>query len=152
MTTADFLQPVTVGMTAQFITARAAARHMIEQGSGVLPALNSGSAHGSPVMGGTGPADAAIDTYLRNLAAELGIWATAIPDTCPRTSWPPSTPGWALDDAGFAGLLANLDQMRLLRRSPRLTQIIDLATFLASDRAGGITGTFVNATGMPLHS
>lgn len=33
MTAADFLRPITTGVTAHFITARAAARQMIEQGS-----------------------------------------------------------------------------------------------------------------------
>src|SRR5262245_29023051 len=55
MTTADFLRPITTGITANFISARAAARHMIERGSGVILALDSGSAHGSPMLGGTGP-------------------------------------------------------------------------------------------------
>jgi NAD(P)-dependent dehydrogenase (short-subunit alcohol dehydrogenase family) len=72
MTTADFTSPITTGITTTFITARAAARHMIGQGSGVILALDSGSAVGSPMMGGTGPADAATDTFVRNLAAEVG--------------------------------------------------------------------------------
>ena len=55
MTVADFTRAVTTGLTANFITARAAARHMVEQGSGVILALNSGSAHSSPRMGSTGP-------------------------------------------------------------------------------------------------
>lgn len=32
------------------------ARHMMKQGSGVILALNSGSARGSPMIGSTGPA------------------------------------------------------------------------------------------------
>jgi len=72
MSTADLTRPITTGITTTFITARAAARHMITQGSGVILALNSGSAHGSPMMGGTGPADAATDSLIRNLAIELG--------------------------------------------------------------------------------
>jgi NADP-dependent 3-hydroxy acid dehydrogenase YdfG len=59
MTAEDFTRPITTGITTNFITARAAARCMIEQGSGVILALDSGSANGSPMMGGTGPADAA---------------------------------------------------------------------------------------------
>jgi NAD(P)-dependent dehydrogenase (short-subunit alcohol dehydrogenase family) len=47
MTREDFVRPVTNGITANFITARAAARHMIEQGSGVILALDSGSANGA---------------------------------------------------------------------------------------------------------
>jgi NAD(P)-dependent dehydrogenase (short-subunit alcohol dehydrogenase family) len=83
----DFTRPITTGISTNFITARAAARHMIEQGSGVILALDSGSANGSPMMGGTGPADAATDTFVRNLAAEigprgvrvLGIWTAGLP-------------------------------------------------------------------------
>ena len=44
MTAEDFTRPITTGITANFITARAAARHMVEQGSGVILALDSGSA------------------------------------------------------------------------------------------------------------
>jgi NAD(P)-dependent dehydrogenase (short-subunit alcohol dehydrogenase family) len=58
MTTDDLLRAVVNGLRTNFITARAAARHMVGQGSGVILALDSGSAKGSPMMGGTGPADA----------------------------------------------------------------------------------------------
>jgi NAD(P)-dependent dehydrogenase (short-subunit alcohol dehydrogenase family) len=83
LTTADFVRPITTGITSNFITARAAARHMIGQGSGVILALNSGSAHGSPMMGGTGPADAAIDTLIRNLVTELGPYGVRSSAVCP---------------------------------------------------------------------
>jgi NAD(P)-dependent dehydrogenase (short-subunit alcohol dehydrogenase family) len=55
MTTVDFIRPITTGITSTFITARAAVRQMMTQGSGVILTLNSGSAHGSTMMGGTGP-------------------------------------------------------------------------------------------------
>ena len=70
-----FIRPITTGIITNFITvitARAAARHIIEQGLGVILALDSGSANGSSMMGGTGPADAATNTFVRNLAAEVG--------------------------------------------------------------------------------
>src|SRR5215211_1092879 len=54
MTVADLVRPITNGVTTNFLTARAAARHMIEQESGVILTLDSGSANGSPMMGGTG--------------------------------------------------------------------------------------------------
>src|SRR5215210_68977 len=51
MTTADLTRAVTTGLTANFLTARAAARQMIEQGSGVILTLTSGSASGgTPLM------------------------------------------------------------------------------------------------------
>jgi len=154
MTVEDFTRPITTGITAHFITARAAARHMIEQGSGVILALDSGSANGSPMLGGTGPADAATDTFIRNLAAEigprgvrvLGIWTAGLPETFSREKLAAVNSNLALDDAAYQGLLDSLDQMRMTRRSPRLDEVAATATFLASDKAGAITGTFVNVT------
>ena len=55
----------------------------------MILALDRGSAHGTPrMMGGTGPADAAIDTLVRSLAAEIGprgvrvvgIWTAGLPE------------------------------------------------------------------------
>jgi NAD(P)-dependent dehydrogenase (short-subunit alcohol dehydrogenase family) len=154
MTTEDFTHPIITGITTNFITARASARHMIEQGSGVILALDSGSANGSPMMGGTGPADAATDTFIRNLAAEIGphgvrvvgIWTAGLPETMSREKLAPYTGGQLMDEADFQGLIDNLDQMRMTRRSPRLAEVAATAAFLASDQAGAITGTFVNVT------
>lgn len=149
------VRPIITGVTATFITARAAARHMIKQGSGVILALDSGSATLSPMMGGTGPADAATDSFIRNLAAEigprgsrvLGIWAAGIPDSLSPEKLASVNSNLQLDDAAFQGLLGSLDQMRMLRRSPRLAQVAAAAAFLASDQAAAITCTFVNVTG-----
>jgi NAD(P)-dependent dehydrogenase (short-subunit alcohol dehydrogenase family) len=154
MTTADFVDPITRGITATFITARAAARRMIQQGAGVVLALDSGSAHGSPMMGATGPADAATDTFIRNLAAEvgprgvrvLGIWTAGLPETLTPEKLAAVNPALQLDAAAFQGLLEQLDGMRMLRRSPRLAEVAAAAAFLASDQAAAITGTFVNVT------
>jgi NAD(P)-dependent dehydrogenase (short-subunit alcohol dehydrogenase family) len=154
MTTEDFIRPITTGIKANFITARAAARHMIRQGSGVILALDSGSANGSHMMGGTGPADAATDTFVRNLAAEIGphgvrvvgLWTAGVPDTMSPEKLASVNSDLQLDDAAFQGLLARLDEMRMLRRSPRLDQVAAVAAFLASEQAAAITGTFVNVT------
>src|SRR5215210_3060983 len=155
MTTDDLLRAVVNGLRSNFITARAAARRMIEQGSGVNLALDSGSANGSPMMGGTGPADAATDTFIRNLAAEVGpqgvrvvgIWTAGLPETLSREKLAVVNSNLVdMDDAAFQGLLDSLDQMRMTRRSPRLAEVAAVAAFLASERAGAITGTFVNVT------
>jgi NAD(P)-dependent dehydrogenase (short-subunit alcohol dehydrogenase family) len=154
MTTDDFIRPIITGIKANFITARAAARHMIRQGSGVILALDSGSANGSHMMGGTGPADAATDTFVRNLAAEIGphgvrvvgLWTAGVPDTMSPEKLASVNSDLQLDDAAFQGLLARLDEMRMLRRSPRLDQVAAVAAFLASEQAAAITGTFVNVT------
>ena len=153
MTTDDFVRPVTTGLTTTFITARVAAHRMVEQGSGVILALDSGSAKGSPMMGGTGPADAATDTLIRNLAAEigpqgvrvLGIWTAGFPETFSKEKIA-AVDSRFQDEAALQGLIESLDQMRMTRRSPRLAEIAATAAFLASEKAGAITGTFVNVT------
>lgn len=153
MATEDFVRPVTAGIITNFITARAAARHMIEQGSGVILALNSGSAHGSSMMGGTGPADAATDTLVRNLASELGphgvrvlgVWTAGLPETLSPERLAEVDSKFR-DEKAFRDLIENLDRMRMTRRSPRLSEVAATAAFLASDKAGAITGTFVNVT------
>ena len=153
MTTDDFVRPVTTGLTTTFITARVAAHRMVEQGSGVILALDSGSAKGSPMMGGTGPADAATDTLIRNLAAEigpqgvrvLGIWTAGLPETFSRESLA-AVDSRFQDEAALQGLIESLDQMRMTRRSPRLKEVAATAAFLASEKAAAITGTFVNVT------
>jgi NAD(P)-dependent dehydrogenase (short-subunit alcohol dehydrogenase family) len=99
MKTDDLLHAVVNGLRSNFITARAAARHMVEQGSGVILALDSGSANGSPMMGSTGPADAATDILVRNLAAEIGprgvrvvgIWTAGFPRRSLKRKSPLST-------------------------------------------------------------
>jgi NAD(P)-dependent dehydrogenase (short-subunit alcohol dehydrogenase family) len=155
MPVADVVGPVTTGLTANFVTARAAANQMAGQDrGGVILLLNSGSAKGSPMMGATGLVDAALDTLVRNLALEAGpqgvrvnaIWTAGLPETLSKEALKATNPAMDLDDAAFQGLLDNLAGMRATRRSPRLSEIAATATFLASDGAAAITGTCVNAT------
>ena len=153
MTTADFLAPITNGVTANFITARAAARLMTAQGSGVIMTLTSGSSHGThPGMGGTGPADAAVETFLRYLAAEvgprgvrvLGLWTAGVPETFGLAD--DSNPQRAATGMSGEDIERMLGPMTMLRHAPRLAQVADAAAFLASDRASGMTGTITNVT------
>ena len=153
MATDDLLRAVVDGLRSNFITARAAARRMVEQGSGVILALYSGSAILSPMMGSTGPADAATDTFIRNLAAEIGpqgvrvvgMWTARLSETFPKERLA-AVDSKFRDEAAFQGLIENLDRMRVTRRSPTLAQVAATAAFLTSEKAGAITGTFVNVT------
>jgi len=153
MTPDDLLRAVVGGLRSNFITARAAARHMIGRGSGVILALDSGSAKGSPMMGSTGPADAATDVLMRNLAAEIGlqgvrvvgIWTAGLPETFSKERLAAVDSSFQ-DESAFRRLIDSLDRMRMTRRSPRLDEVAATAAFLASEKAGAITGTFVNAT------
>jgi NAD(P)-dependent dehydrogenase (short-subunit alcohol dehydrogenase family) len=147
----DFAAPVTNGLRSTFNTARAAARIMVAQGGGVILSLTSGSAKGAhPGMGGTGPADAAIETFLRYLAAEtgrqgvrvLGIYTAGVKGTLSRESLS-EVSATAPDPDEVDRMLSG---MAMLGRTPRVDDVAGTAAFLASDRAAGITANIVNVT------
>jgi NAD(P)-dependent dehydrogenase (short-subunit alcohol dehydrogenase family) len=152
MATDDLLRAVVTGLTSNFITARAAARRMVERRSGVILHLNSASGAGAmPGMGSTGPADAATESFMRYLAAEVGpqgvrvvgIHTAGVVETLTQAG---------LDEVGGEGtpdpetVERMIAGMAMLRRAPRLAQVADVAAFLASDRASGMTATMANVT------
>jgi NAD(P)-dependent dehydrogenase (short-subunit alcohol dehydrogenase family) len=151
MTADDFLRPAENGLRATFNTATAAARIMAGQGGGAILSLTSGSARGAhPGMGGTGPADAAVETFLRYLAAEtgrqgvrvLGIYTAAVKGTLTKESIRETNAGGPDPDEVDRMLSA----MAMLGRTPRTDDVAETAAFLASDRASGITANIVNVT------
>ena len=89
-----FARPVTTAVRAQFLTARAAARHMVKRGSGVILAITATTARlAIPNVGGTGVTFDAIEGLCRQWAAELGprgirvVWlrTTGLPEAMPDT-------------------------------------------------------------------
>ena len=151
----DFVRPVVQGITGSFHTARAAARRMVEQGTGVVLELDSASGRGSgPMMGGTGAADGAKDALIRDLAQEVGpsgvravgIWTAGLTDTLTAEKLG-AVLGQEVPQEMVDGIIANLDSLRMTKRSPQTSHIASTAAFLASDGAAAITGTWVNATG-----
>ena len=103
------------------------------------------------MMGGTGPADAAVETLMRYLAAEwgpqgvrvAGVWTAAVTGTLTKENIEatagPGGPTPEQVEQMIAGMAA-------LRQAPRVAQVADTAAFLASDRASGITASTVNVT------
>jgi NAD(P)-dependent dehydrogenase (short-subunit alcohol dehydrogenase family) len=138
-------------LASQFTTARAAARRMAEQGSGVILSVTSGTARTpSPGMGNTGPADAGVELLMRTLALELGplgvrvvgIYTAAVAETLTRER----IKAVSGQDVDPAMVLQGVAQATTLRRAPSLEHVAGTAAFLASDRAGDITGTTVNVS------
>ena len=155
MTPADYTRAVVTGLTTHFLTARASARRMVDQGSGVILMLTSASATGAPpMMGSTPPADAAIEAFMRCLAAEvgpsgvrvLGLWTAGVPETLTPESIAAVNGAMQMDSAALEQLKQQMNGMTLLRRMPALARVADAAAFLASDRAGAITATMINVT------
>ncbi|MFC9970965.1 SDR family NAD(P)-dependent oxidoreductase [Spirillospora sp. NPDC127200] len=154
MPAADFVQPVVRGITGSFHTARAAARRMVAQGSGVVVELDSASGRGAgPGMGGTGAADGAKDALVRDLAQEVGpsgvrvvgIWTAGLTDSLTAEKLG-ATLGAPVPQEMVDGIIANLDSLRMTGKSPVTAQIAATAAFLASDDAAAITATWINAT------
>ncbi len=152
MATDDLLRAVVTGLTGNFVTARAAARRMTAQGSGVILHLNSASGDGAmPGMGSTGPADAATEAFMRYLAAEVGpygvrvcgIWTAGVSETLSKEKLTEVGGENVPDPQTVEQMIAG---MAALRRTPRLADVAEAAAFLASDRAAGITGTMTNVT------
>jgi NAD(P)-dependent dehydrogenase (short-subunit alcohol dehydrogenase family) len=150
MTPEQITGAVNTALLTTFLTARAAARQMASQGSGVILAVTSGTARvAAPMMGSTGPADAALESFLRCLAAEvgpqgvrvLGIHTAGVVETLDPRKVLEVNPDTDLDK-----MVEMLAQMTILKRAPRLAQIAETAAFLASDHAGAITATTVNAS------
>jgi NAD(P)-dependent dehydrogenase (short-subunit alcohol dehydrogenase family) len=148
----EFLAAQTV-LTAQFITARGAARRMIAQGSGVIMFLTGSPArpHG-PGASGIGAAFGAIENLTRTLALELG--GSGVRVVCLRTAANPDSRTIqntmevlaTMTNRPSEQLLTDLAQATMLRVSPHTTDTANSAVLLASDHARMMTGTVHNAT------
>jgi NAD(P)-dependent dehydrogenase (short-subunit alcohol dehydrogenase family) len=150
MTAEDLMRAPSNALLSTFHTSRAAARQMAKQGSGaILTVTSATAAFPSPGMGSTGPADAAVESFLQTLAHEVGpqgvrvavLWTAGVVETLTRESIAQS--GVDVDPAQVIEMISGRS---MLGRAPRLQQVADTAAFLASDRAAGITATVVNVT------
>jgi 3-oxoacyl-[acyl-carrier protein] reductase len=142
----DFISPIATWTTAQFLTARAAARHMVPNHAGVILMLSSSPARlALASTGGFGVACAAIEGLSRTLAAELspeGVRVVCIrPHRIGETLGPQAD--FAMDRDEFRGFIENLT---LLKRLPTLADVANTAAFLASDNAAAMTGAVANIT------
>lgn len=135
----DFLQPIMNAMRAQFLTTRAAARHMVRNGSGVILHFGGGGPQTQPGLGGFKIALDALEGLRRQWAVELGphgirvltLKTGGIPETIP-------------DPKERQYIVDNLLPATLLNRAATLADVGNVAAFAASDQARTITSTEVN--------
>jgi 3-oxoacyl-[acyl-carrier protein] reductase len=153
----DYAHPIDSYTRANFVTAKAVARHMAKRGAGVILTL---STPGSRMAGvgflGYGVTCAAVEGFSRLLAAELGpsgirvvcLRPDAIPDAQPQSHAREVFQGFAeRAETSIEAMLAQRAKTgTLLGRLPTLAQVADYAAFAASDRAGAMTGAVVNLT------
>ena len=150
MSPEDFMSPILTGATTHFLTARAAGRRMVEQGSGVILTLSSSAVRAfvpGVHVGGFGIAGTAIEALTKLLAAELGL--QGVRAVCLRSEGIPeswegvSTEGWSMPTEEVE---AQIKARSLLGRVTTLADVGNAAAFLASDLAGATTGTVFNLT------
>lgn len=141
MSLEDFERPIATAMRTQFLTSRAAARHMIKQNSGVILLFGG---DGDPLpdysIGGFQIACAAMESLRRQLASELG--SHGIRAVSLRTGGVPET-----IPEGFEGrdeLADSLAAPTMLKRAATLEDVGNVAVFAASDMARSMTATALN--------
>lgn len=141
MSPEDFERPIMTAVRTQFLTSRAAARHMIGQGSGVILFFGG---DGDPIrnyyIGGFQIALAAGEAMRRQLAAELGphgiravsLRTGGVPETIPESF------------AGREAITESLVEPTMLGRTATLDDVGDVAAFVASDKARSMTAATAN--------
>jgi NAD(P)-dependent dehydrogenase (short-subunit alcohol dehydrogenase family) len=146
----DFERPVVTAVRTQFLTAKAAARHMVRQGSGVI-LMFGGSGGRDPIrdylsggfqiyLGGFQVALGAIDVLRRQLAVELGphgirvvtLQSGGVPETT-REDW-------------REAITESIVGSTMLKRAETLEDVGNVAAFAASDLARTMTATAINIT------
>lgn len=139
----DFERPVMTAVRTMFLTSRAAARHMIEQGSGVILAFGG---YGDPLpdhyLGGLQVAFGAIESLRRNLACELGphgirvvtLQTGGVPESIPES--------FDRREAITQGIVGRT----MLNRAATLDDVGNVAAFAASDQARTMTASALNIT------
>jgi len=150
MSREDFMSPIMTGTTTHLLTARAAARHMVTQGSGVILTLSASAVRAyvpGVYVGGFGVACVAIEALTKQFAAELGPRGVRVnclrPEGIPESWEGVSTEGWS---APTEEVEAALKDRSLLGRVTTLADVGNAAAFMASNRAGAMTGIVVNLT------
>lgn len=150
MASEDFERPIFTAVRTQFLTARAAARHMVRQGSGVI--LTLGGAGGrDPIrdyysgglqvhLGGFQVALGAIDVLRRQLAVELGPYGIRVVTL--QSGGVPETISGDWREAITESIVGST----MLKRAETLEDVENVAAFVASDLARTVTTTAINIT------
>ena len=149
----EFMVPLTTMVRSRFITARAAARHMVKQRSGAIIFV-TGSPARAHTQGTTaiGAAFGAIETLTENLAFEVSPFGVRV--VCLRTL--ANIDSRSIQDTmdflcGQLNIpkdraIANIAQSTFLKIPATVQDTANAAVFIASDRARMLTGTVMNAT------
>jgi NAD(P)-dependent dehydrogenase (short-subunit alcohol dehydrogenase family) len=136
----DFLQPISTATRAQFLTTRAAARHMVKHGAGVILYFGGGGPQTLPGLGGFKVALDAVESLRRQWACEFGRHGIRVV-TLKTGGMPESiSDSFAEKDT----VAASIEQQTLLGRAATLADVGNVAAFVASDQTRTLTATEAN--------
>jgi len=144
-----------VNQKGAFLCAQAVARGMVERRKGVIINMTSESglegSEGQSCYAGT---KAALYALTRSWAKELGRHGIRVVGVAPGILEPTALRNKSYEDAlayvrgiPVEDIRKNYKSSVSLKRMGRLREVADLVVFLASDKAGYITGTTVNVSG-----
>ena len=145
----DFIRPIRRVSESHFITGTAAGRVMMRQRAGVILSLTATPGGiGYPTAGGFGPACSVIEKISLGLASELGIYGVRVVNI--RSGGSPDSRPFvdALAHGGQKAVdfIKKIEDDTMLKKMPVMNDIANVAVFLASDMAAGITGVTVDVT------
>jgi NAD(P)-dependent dehydrogenase (short-subunit alcohol dehydrogenase family) len=139
---ADFELKLTTELKATFFPCKAVLQGMVERKRGSIIAISSGlSKRASPGFVAHSTAKAALDSFVRSLATELGPVGVRVNTVAP---------GLTLTDATASLPQQQKDAMAAisaLRRNGLPKDIAGVVAFLASDLAGFMTGCYLPVDG-----
>jgi NAD(P)-dependent dehydrogenase (short-subunit alcohol dehydrogenase family) len=145
-----FTRPIAAYARSTFLTARLAARRMVAKKAGVIMTVSALPARMSgPLLGGYSPAVAAKEALTRSLSLELAPYGIRVVGLRPNAI-PETTTMRKVFSLKAAKLMTweqwqeGLASRTHARRLSTLAEVANVAAFLASDRASGMTGTTVN--------
>jgi 3-oxoacyl-[acyl-carrier protein] reductase len=139
----DFMTSIVTAVSSSFLTSRAAARHMIRQGSGVILTFGgSGDPMRDYYIGGTQVAFEALETLRRQLAVELG--GHGIRTVTLRTGGVPETLPEGFE--GRQAIVEGMEKETMLPRTATLEDVANVAAFVASDNARTMTAATANVS------
>jgi len=138
----DISLPVKSRVATNFLTARSAARHMIQSRSGVILMITATPARlAFPMTGSFGVEGAAIEGLCRSLASELSPQGVRV--ICLRSAGSPESFPETTEREEIAKMIAD---GTLLKRAPTLAEVGSVASVMASDYASPMTATVANMT------
>jgi 3-oxoacyl-[acyl-carrier protein] reductase len=139
----DYLEPVETVVRTKFLTWRAAARHMIRQGSGVILAFGG---DGPPMrdyyLGGTQVAFTAVESMRRQLSAEAGPHGVRVITL--RTGGIPETMTDGVE--GGDAIVEATEKATMLGRAATLEDVANASAFAASDWGRTMTAATINVS------